>query len=292
MRAGQRATFGLAAAALALASARPAHAEDDDDYRRPGLEGQWSRRHLTAPMNSLRIIAGPGQPMLMGERFGNQIPDGGFQYLREPATGVGAASNDAEYWFRGGVGFGLTEDWEAGALFLPFQFAPHFTFSNITVFITRGFRFKHFDFGFRYSFQTPHKDSGGGRVWDMNPSVPFLFRLGRVRLDTGVFVPFATRDWWIGVNVPLRVSVSVTPHVFVAGESGFVVPRFEDPHRTTVPLGGMLGYTALFGSKVVDFTAMFSWDSFYRPSPTDGANSVEPGAYRVGAGIVYHSLVR
>jgi hypothetical protein len=243
-------------------------------------------------MNSLRLIMGPGQPMLMGERFGNQIADGGFQYLREPTTGVGAASNEDQYWLRAGVGFGLTQDWEAGALFLPFQFAPKFTFSNITVFITRGFRFEHFDFGLRFSFQTPHKDSGGGRVWDMNPGVPFLYRAGPVRLDTGVFVPFATRDWWIGLNVPLRASLSVTPHVFVAAESGFVVPQFEQSHRTTVPLGGMLGYTALVGSKVVDLTAMFSWDSFYRPSPPEGQNTVEAGAYRVGAGVVLHSLVR
>jgi hypothetical protein len=290
MGARRSVSLGLTTAALVIAFAATARAEEE--YRRPGLEGAWSRRHLTAPMNSLNVILGPGQPMLLGQRFGNQIPDGGFQYLREPATGVGAATNESEYWARGGVAFGLTEDWEAGALFIPFQFAPHFTFSNITVFVTRGFRFKNFDVGLRFSFQTPHKDSGGGRVWDMNPGIPFLYRAGRARLDTGVFVPFATRDWWIGVNVPLRASLNVTPHLFVAAESGFVVPRFEDAHRTTVPLGGMLGYTELFGSKVLDFTATFAWDSFYRPSPPEGGRAVEPGAYRVGVGMVYHSLVR
>lgn len=279
-----------ATATLVLGVARSAKATED--YRRPGLEGQWSRRHLTAPMNSLRIVAGPGQPMLMGERFGTQIPEGGVQYVHEPALATGSTSNDPQLWLRGGVAFGLTEDWEAGALFIPLGLAPELTFSNITVFITRGFRFEHFDFGLRFSFQTPHKDSGGGRVWDMNPGVPFLYRAGPVRLDTAVFVPFATRDWWIGLNVPLRAALSITPHLFVAAESGFVVPKFEEAHRETIPLGALVGWTELFGSKVVDFTAMFSWDSFLRPSPPDGERALSAGAYRLGLGIVYHSLVR
>jgi len=280
----------LAASALSFALCGSARA--DDDYRRPGLEGQWSRRHLTAPMNSLRIVAGPGQPMLMGERFGTQIPEGGGQVIHDPALATGATDNDTQTWLRGGVSFGLTQDWEAGALFIPFEFDPKVTFSNITVFITRGFRFTNVDLGLRLSFQTPHKDSGGGRVWDMNPGVPLLVRAGRVRFDAAVFVPFATRDWWVGVNVPVRVAWSLTPHWFVAAESGFVVPKFEEAHRATFPLGGLLGYTGLFGSKVVDLTAMFSWDSFLRPSPPDGESALAPSAYRVGLGVVYHSLVR
>jgi len=243
-------------------------------------------------MNSLRIIAGPGQPMLMGERFGTQIPEGGVQYVHDPELATGATSNDPQLWLRGGVGFGLTEDWEAGALFIPLELAPKFTFSNITVFITRGFRFEHLDFGLRFSFQTPHKDSGGGRVWDMNPGVPLVYRAGPVRLDAAVFVPFATRAWWVGLNVPVRAALSVTPHFFVGAESGFVVPKFEEAHGATMPLGALVGYTELFGSKVVDVTAMLSWDSFLRPSPPDGASAVSPGAYRVGVGVVYHSLVR
>jgi hypothetical protein len=277
----------LVAALLAL----PGRARAED-YRRPGLEGEWSDRRLTAPMNSLRILMGPGQPMLLGQRFGAQIPEAGLQYIHDPATATGATSNDSQLWLRGGVAFGLTEDWEAGALFIPLGITPKFTFSNITVFITRGFRFEHWDFGLRFSFQTPNKDSGGGRVWNMNPGVPFVWRLGRVRLDAAVFVPFATRDWSIGLNLPARAAFNVTPHFFVAAESGFVVPRFDELHRAAFPLGALAGYTELFGSKVVDFTAMFSWDSFLRPSPEPGDAAFAPGAYRVGVGAVLHSLVR
>jgi len=287
-----RACLWSFAATAAFGCALGRGAQASEDYRRPGLEGQWSNRHLTAPMNSLRIVAGPGQPMLMGERFGTQIPEGGVQYVHDPTLATGATANDPQLWVRGGVGFGLTEDWEAGALFIPLELAPKFSFSNITVFITRGFRFESFDLGLRLSFQTPHKDSGGGRVWDMNPGVPLLYRAGPLRLDAAVFVPFATRDWWIGLNVPVRLAWSVTPHLFVAAESGFVVPKFEDAHRETIPLGALVGWTELFGSKVVDFTASFSWDSFLRPSPPDGERALSTGAYRIGAGVVFHSLVR
>ena len=95
---------------LLLALARTARAEE---YRRPGLEGQWSQRHLTSPMNSLNILAGPGQPMLLGARFGDQgVVDGGPAYIHG-----GARASGGELWLRGGVAFGLTQDWEAGALF-------------------------------------------------------------------------------------------------------------------------------------------------------------------------------
>src|SRR5262245_31403835 len=76
------------------------------DYRRPGLEGRWSERHLTQPMNSLRILAGPGQPTLFGDRFGDQIPDGGGQYIRADRSDPTSAAED-EWWFRGGLSFGL-----------------------------------------------------------------------------------------------------------------------------------------------------------------------------------------
>jgi hypothetical protein len=261
-----------------------------ETYRRPGLEGQWSQRHLTAPMNSLRILAGPGQPMLLGQRFDRQIPDAGVQFVRTNPPGAPAEEN--QWWLRGGVGFGLTEDWEAGALFVPFQLSPSFEFSNVTVFLTRGFRFESWDFGVRLSFQTPSKNEAGKRVWILNPGIPFLYRSGPLRLDAAVLVPFATRDWWVGVNVPLRASVSITPRFFFALESGFVEPRFNRPSDATVPLGMLLGFTELFGARVVDLTAMFSWDSFWLLDPSAGSRALDVGSYRAGLGVVFHSLVR
>ena len=105
-------------------------------------------------------------------------------------------------------------------------------------------------------------------------------------------VPFATRDWWIGLNVPMRVSLSVNPHLFFGLESGVVEPRFDLAHDLTLPLGALAGYTALFGSRVVDFTGLFSWDHFLVPSPPAGDSALDAGSYRVGVGVVLHSLVQ
>src|SRR6478735_10016226 len=123
--AGRRfgAVVGVLAGLALVGFGRRAAAEE---YRRPGLEGRWSERHLTSPMNSLNIVAGPGQPMLLGARFGEQgVVDGGPAYLH---NGGSAANPGQEFWLRGGVAFGLTKDWEAGALFIPFRVAPDFTF--------------------------------------------------------------------------------------------------------------------------------------------------------------------
>ena len=280
-------TSGLALLSL-IAFARPARAEE---YRRPGLEGEWSVRHLTSPMNSLNILVGPGQPMLLGARFGEQgVVDGGGAYLhRGPLT---TPNPGQEFWLRGGVAFGLTKDWEAGALFLPFRFAPDFTFSSITVFITRGFRFKNWDLGVRVLFQTPYKNAEGERVWQMNPSIPFLYRSRAFRLDTALVVPFASRDWKVGLSVPVRASLNLTPHVFLGLESGVLKSNFNDAHDLTLPLGALLGYTALFGSRVVDFTGVFSWDHFLAPSPPPGNTAFDTATYRIGFGVVLHSLVQ
>ena len=276
-------------AALSLVGfANPAHAEE---YRRPGLEGEWSQRHLTSPMNSLNILAGPGQPMLLGARFGEQgVVDGGGAYLhRGPLT---TPNPGQEFWLRGGVAFGLTHDWEAGALFLPFRLAPDFTFSSITVFITRGFRFKSWDLGVRVLFQTPYKNAEGERVWQLNPSIPFLYRSRAFRFDTALVVPFASRDWKVGLSVPVRASLNLNPHIFFGLESGLVKSNFNDAHDLMLPLGALTGYTALFGSRVVDFTGVFSWDHFLSPSPPPGNTAFDTATYRIGFGVVLHSLVQ
>jgi len=262
-----------------------------EEYRRPGLEGQWTRRHLTSPMNSLNILAGPGQPMLLGARFGEQgVVDGGGAYLHKGPLSTEPPGQ--EWWLRGGVAFGLTKDWEAGALFIPFRLSPDFTFSSITVFITRGFRFKNWDIGVRLLFQTPYKNAEGERVWQLNPGIPLLYRGGAFRFDAALVVPFASRDWRVGLSLPMRASVNVNPHLFFGLESGYVQPNFEAAHGVTVPLGGLAGYTALFGSRVVDFTGVFSWDHFLAPSPAPGNSSIDAATYRVGLGVVLHSLVQ
>jgi hypothetical protein len=261
------------------------------EYRRPGLEGQWTERHLTQPMNSLRILAGPGQPTLFGARMDDENVDGGAQYIHGDREGAGAPLED-EWWIRGGLSFGLTEDWEAGALFVPFQLAPELDLASVTAFVTRGFRFESWDIGLRFSFQSPSLKAFDFKEWTFNPGVPFLYRAGPVRLDAAVLVPFASRNWVFGLNVPLRASLSLGPRFFVALESGFVEPNFVASGDTTVPLAALVGYSELFGCRVVDFTASFAWDSFWLPSAPEGTEKLELDRFRVGLGLTIHMLVR
>jgi hypothetical protein len=267
--------------ALLVLCARPAAA---DPYRRPGLDGPWNTRHLTLPLNSLVMIAGPGQTMLMGQRYQEQKVEGGPQYIH----GTDDAEN--EWWLRGGVGFGLTPDIEAGAVFLPMRLGPSFEWTQVTVFSAYSIRFDDFDVAVRLSFQLPRKDAEGHRVWIVNPGIPFLYRAGPLRFDASVQIPFATRDWSTGLTAPVRATFNVSPHVFFGAESGFYYARFDTPGQGSFPLGALAGYTDLFGSKLIDFTGMFSWDSFFLPG-SDG-KPVDVRSYRIGAGVSLHSLVR
>jgi len=268
--------------------ASPARATE---YRRPGLEGQWSERHLTAPMNSLRVNLGPGQPTFFGERMGEQIVDGGAQFIRPNGTDPAFPARN-QWWLRGGIGFGLTEDWEVGVLFLPFQFAPDVHLSNVAVAITRGFRFGSVDLGLRLSFLAPSLKAYDFSAWNFNPGVPVLVRAGKLRFDGGAFVPIGTSEGSVGIHVPLRASVSLSPRFFFGVQSGVFDPRFTRGGDLAVPLGALAGYTELFGSKVVDFTAEFAWDDFWMPSPAAGRDTLQIDQYRVGFGLVFHSLVR
>jgi len=280
--------FALAFALAVCLVASAAQAQ----YRRPGLGGEWSHRNLTAPTNSLAVVLGPGQTVLLGQRYGADIIDGGAEYSHYQYRGSGETSPTEEIWFgRAGVLFGLTDDWEAGALFVPIQISPDFGFNSILAYGTRGFRFENFDTGIRMSFKTPSSQDDESVLW-FRGGVPFLYRAGPLRIDTGAFVPVAFRHWWLGLSTPVRATFNLLPSVFVGAESGFDWARFTLPHSTSVPLGGLAGYTAVIGSSVVDLTAGVSWPTFWLIDPAPELDRLQPSAYRVTFGLVVHKLVK
>ncbi|HEY6725215.1 MAG TPA: hypothetical protein VI197_14370 [Polyangiaceae bacterium] len=261
-------------------------------YRRPGLGGQWSQRNLTAPTNSLAIVLGPGQAVLLGQRYGEDIIDGGAEYTHREYRGHGAASPEEEIWFgRAGVLFGLTDDWEAGALFVPIQISPDFGMNSILAYGTRGFRFEDVDLGIRLSFKTPSFQDEDTVLW-FRGGVPVSYRAGPLRVDAGAFVPVAFRHWWLGLSTPVRTTFNLAPSVFLGVESGFDWARFTLPHSTSVPIGGLGGYTAVVGGAVVDLTAAFSWPTFWLVDPAPDLDRLQPRAYRVTFGLVVHKLVK
>lgn len=244
-------------------------------------------------MDSLTVVLGPGQPALMGQRFGEQYIEGGGQYVRfHPQGDAGISALNQQQWFaRAGVIFGLTEDWEAGALFLPFQLDPKFAFSGITAYGTRGFRHGPVDLGIRMALRTPDSISDPAPFW-LSVGMPVLYRAGIVRLDAGAFFPLAVKEWWLGVNAPLRATVNLGPSYWLGLETGYTDPRFDEPHDSAVPLGALAGHTRVIGANVFDFTASFAFSELLRVDPPEGFDALQTNSYRVTFGIAMSKLVK
>ncbi len=258
-----------------------------DDDRRPGLGGAYTSRSLTVPYNSLAMVVGPGQPQLFGQRYGGRSFDGGIAYRRAAQDGPGLEITE-EAWFHGGVVFGLTENLEAGALFLNFRITPDFAYSDFPVYINYAWRFENIDIGARFSFTTPAETS----IWSFNPGMPLLIRLGGARIDAGVYVPVDTESpVSVGLNVPVRFTVNATPRLFFGVETGVVEPSFHVKNNMSAQLGALVGYSTVLGSRVADFTTSFAWDDFLILDPAEGVDMVQAEAFRVHLGVTFHQIV-
>jgi hypothetical protein len=54
-----------------------------------------------------------------------------------------------------------------------------------------------------------------------------------------------------------------------------------------VPLAFGAGYTALFGSKLLELTGAFSWDHFLRPARPNGTDALDYKSFRVTFGATF-----
>jgi hypothetical protein len=191
------------------------------------------------------------------------------------------------------VRFGLFDDFEAGALFLPFQLSPDFDFDAVLVFLTQQFRFEGLDLGVRFSFQTP-----GDIGWVLAPGI-VLGTHGRwINLQAGVFVPLEVgtfgepRSPLIGLNAPLRLTWNLLPSFFLTAESGVAYDDLSKPDLLTIPLGFGAGYTVLVGSRLIEVTASFTWDHWLLPGQPNDLSVVQFGMFRlaIGASLYFQAL--
>ena len=280
-------------ATFILSEAREAEAFE---YRRPGLVGPYTDRRMTNPVNAMTLVGGPGSSFTFGQRFDERAIEGGFE-LGHYAPGPGTMVDpDEEAWTRFGIGFGLLPYLDAGAVFLNFKWAPNFDFTEVLVYMTQAFNLGDLELGVRFSFLSPSKLNG----WQFNPALMAVYRGDRFKLETGVFSGIgagsllreteAADAQYIGLNVPVRFSYNVTPKIYVAGDTGVNVPRFDRAERTAVPLGALVGYTLLSGSKIFDFSMAFKWDEFIYLAPPSGVDAVQPGIYRFNLGVTMHKM--
>lgn len=267
--------------AICLGIALHATQSHADQYRRPGLGGTFSTRQLTTPYNALSTFLGPGHTPLFGQNYRNQVGEAGLSFNSQGEAGE-------ELWLRVGAAFGLFPHLEAGALFLPVRFLPDVELAGVVTYITYGFTFGPLDVGARLSFSTPV----GGSAFSLNPGIPFLLRLGRGRIDAGIFVnPELSSPVHVGLHVPLRYVHNITPRLFAGAATGFHEASFSSSGDTTISFGLLGGYTAVLGPRVFDFTTQFTWDRFFLLDPPTGSPSLEPGAYRIELGVTFHQLV-
>jgi hypothetical protein len=264
----------------ALASPKP--------RRLRGLQGIVAQRHLTVPRNTLSIVVGPGLPSTFGQRFVAGPIEGGVTYRRVDAGGENAVG---QWIARGGVIFGLFDDFEAGALFVPIEIAPDFHFDDVSVFLTQNFRFKNLDLAARFSFRTP------GQVgWGLNPGVALRYRaLPRLAIDAAVHLPFEVGSFGdprppaLGLSVPFRATWNLTPGAFLLANAGFAYDDLSDVSSAVLPLGGGLGYSLLLGKRLIDFTGTFDWEGLVRLSTPVDQDTMAPGNYRISLGATLHA---
>ena len=276
--------------ALATEAAQ-GHLQDASRARFRGVEGVAAQRHLTLPRNVVSVVYGPLGPTTFGQRYPSRIIDAGTSLAHADVAGSGTAAAAAQdVWYtRLGVRFGLFDDIEAGALFLPLRLAPDFAFDPILVFLTQQFRLDALDIALRLSFQTP-----GDTGWALSPGVALGTRGRQLAFQAAVLLPMELGTFrepqspLVGLNVPLRVTWNVVPSFFVSADTGVAYDQFDVSDGLTVPLGFGAGYTLLAGSRLIEFTTSFTWDRWFLPSRPNDVSAFQFGVFRVGFGATLY----
>jgi len=266
------------------------------NYRRPNLVGPYTDRRMTNPVNAMTLVGGPGSSFTFGQRFDERAIEGGFELGRYAPSSDMPVDPVTEAWTRFGIGFGLLPYLDAGAVFLNFKWAPNFDFTEVLVYMTQAFNLGDWELGVRFSFLSPSKANG----WQFNPALLAVYRGGRVKLETGLFSGIGAGSLlretevadaqYIGLNMPVRVSYNLTPNVYIAGDTGLSVPRFDRANRTALPLGALLGYTLLNGNRLLDFSMSFKWDELLYLAPAAGVDALQPGIFRFNVGVTMHKM--
>ncbi|MGF1511637.1 MAG: hypothetical protein ACFB9M_19245 [Myxococcota bacterium] len=252
--------------------------------QRPGPGGPYTTRRLVVSRYVIITSFGPLAPALFGQRLPLESGDSGIFVTRRQALDP---ASEPTLGFVGGVMIGGFPNFEFGAVFANIEVvgARNFVVLPPPIIMTYQFPFDSVDIGLRLNLSA-------GSPFRLFPGVPIRIRLPKTRIDTGVFpsVQFlSSRDdgpgTISGLNLPVRVTYNIRPHLFAGFETGFVEPAFTEAHDHVIPLGVVGGYTFLNGSKVIDFNMSFVWDNFLFLDPAPGEDAVQAGFFRFNVGL-------
>ncbi len=263
---------------VSLRSYRSMAGERIDTRRLPGLVGVYSQRHLTTARNAIQILSGPLAQQTFGQLY--------QQDRVSPGVTFEQGEGQTHWGYRAGVAFGLYEDIEVGALFLPFELTPKFKTNDILVFFSYQYRSEFVDTALRFSLLAPED-----RILPVNPGISVLLHDAKRRLELGALLPIELNrgQTRAGLNLPLRASYQWSPHFFTTLESGYAWRDFQTLSHQS-PLGFGLGTTWLFGSRVVDVTTLFLWDEFIRYADIS-QRGPDLARYRISFGLNIQSMV-
>jgi hypothetical protein len=175
------------------------------------------------------------------------------------------------------AGYGITDDLELDATFLPLLLAPNFEYTNPMVSGTYRFiRGEGLEAGGFLGLTLYTHNTRLNGALTITPGLPVLVRFAEsARLDTGVFVPVtlgADRGTVLGAFAPLRFTFQLNDPLYLGVGTGLGVADFSHFGDTIyAPLNGFVGYAIAPGcSPLIDVRATLGFPELYASGARGG----------------------
>lgn len=256
------------------------HHKGEHDKKKGGHESEYPLTYAERPLTLSKMTLAPAL---------------GFNVGHVGVSGGGISASATTFGIELGAAFGITKDFEVGAVVLPMDFAPSVAYGAPQLFAT--YRFLDsptVEIGGRLRVAIYHNGLTGAAI---TPSVPFLFHLGKVArldLEPGVAISANRAGYggttlgggstYVGLSVPVSFAINVIEPLHVGVNTGIIASDFGHfGDSVTVPLGFFAGY-AIGGKKpVVDIGPFFRWDGFLTPG--SAGDKVNAGIWNVGLNV-------
>lgn len=232
----------------------------------------YVRRSLGAAENSLHILGGPA----FRPAFSNLIlPEPGFSYSQVGPLGIESTALGL------GAAYGITNDLEVGAIFVPLQLSPEVEIRDAYGWVTLQSRSDVTDVGLRLGVFAPLADDSKA---GLELAAPLQLHMGgSASLDIALISLISFGDETIAnFEIPLRLAFNATENVFFGVRSGILLPEFEST-ALLLQLGAFVGYTVEFQDRpATDITVSATWPSFV--TAADDYAQVAGDVFVIGVG--------
>ena len=258
-----------------LLAAASAQAQSDNEV--------YTGRELTLDAGTIRLDLAPPDRAL--RNFGQ-----GFNITK--FDGVDDHNLDLNV----GVGFGLVDNVEIGALVAPLALSPseRETYGDPEIYARVQLTQGQAQIGGQLSVSIPVLDDSDVIL---TPAIPIKLQLGdQAHLNTGVALPieFQDDDVVVRLNVPVELAVNVTPEFFIGANSALLTDVTPDGFDAgVIPVGAFTGYSfALGNNSVLDVQAGFSFINLIGFGPNSvRPDTVDENSYQITVGATLYADV-